>query len=86
MNAYQRGNRDGLLSFAAFAKKQAAICGDDVAKRAEQQMRSLNDRTVRQAGELAQKSLLRMVVWQDAAIEAERMAQALPEDSEGERI
>ena len=84
MNAYQRGNRDGLLSFAAFAKKQAAIYGDDVAKRTDQQMRSLNDRTVRQAGELAQKSLLQMVVWNEAAAEAERMAQALPEDSEGE--
>ena len=83
MNAYQRGNRDGLLSFAAFAKKQAAIYGDDVAKRTDQQMRSLNDRTVRQAGELAQKSLLQMVVWNEVAAEAERMAQALPEDSEG---
>ncbi len=40
MNSYQRGNRDGLLSFAAFAKKQADIYGDDIAKRAEQQLKT----------------------------------------------
>jgi hypothetical protein len=82
VNAYQRGNRDGLLSFAAFAKKQADIYGDDIAKRADQQLKTRDERVQRQAAELAKTSMLRMVVWQEAAAEAERMAQALPEDSE----
>lgn len=86
MTPYQRGNRDGLLSFAAWAREMAEVCRAEADRRTELQMRSLDDRIVEQAGRLVSTMLWQVDAYKRAAQEAERMAEALPLDPEGLEI
>ena len=83
---YQRGNRDGLLSFAAWAREMAEVCRAEADRRTELQMRSLDTRIVEQAGRLVGTMLWQVDAYKRAAQEAERMAEALPLDPEGPEI
>ena len=82
MNAYQRGNRDGLLALAAWAKAQADLHGHEVERVAPAQLGWKNETQRRAAEQISTNALRRMVVYREAAKEAERLAQALPMDPE----
>ena len=82
MNAYQRGNRDGLLGFAVWAREMAEVCRKEANRRTDLQMRTLDDGVREQAGHLVGTMLWQVAAFQRAAKEAERMAQALPMDPE----
>jgi hypothetical protein len=82
MNAYQRGNRDGLLALAAWAKAQADLNGQEVERVAPATLHWKNEIQRRAAEQISTNALRRMVVYNEVAKEAERMAQALPCDPE----
>jgi len=82
MNAYQRGNRDGLLAFAAWAKAQADLQGREVERVAPAMEAWRNEVQRRAAEQISTNALRRMVAYNEVAREAERMAQALPMDPE----
>lgn len=82
MTPYQRGNRDGLLALAAWAKAQADLHGHEVERVAPAQLGWKNETQRRAAEQISTNALRRMVVYREAAKEAERMAQALPMDPE----
>lgn len=82
MNAYQRGNRDGLLAFAAWAREAANIEWRENEWCKEQELASENDRQRHGARSIGTAALRRMAIYNSVVREAERMAQALPMDPE----
>jgi hypothetical protein len=82
MNAYQRGNRDGLLAFAAWAKAQADLQEREVERVAPAMEGWKNEIQRRAAEQISTNALRQMVAFHYVAREAERMAQALPMDPE----
>lgn len=82
MNAYQRGNRDGLLAFAAWAREAANIEWRESEWCKGQELASENDRQRHGARSIGTAALRRMAIYNSVAREAERMAQALPMDPE----
>lgn len=82
MNAYQRGNRDGLLAFAAWARSQADLHEKEV-KRCAPAMESWRNEVQRRAADqISQTARRNMWMYRSVAEDAERMAQALPMDPE----
>lgn len=84
MTPYQRGNRDGLLAFVAWARRQADLHGAEVGRLAAVEHAPVNEVQRHAAQHLHISALRRMVVYNEVAKEAERMAQALPCDPEEE--
>ncbi len=82
MTPYQRGNRDGLLGFAVWAREMAEVCRKEADRRTDLQMRTLDDGVREQAGRLVGTMLWQVAAFQRAAREAERLAEALPCDPE----
>ena len=82
MNAYQRGNRDGLLSFAKWAREMADLHGAEVQKMAGIVRNPVTSNQKHAASRIEQQSLVRMVAFHDAAVKAEAMANALPVDEQ----
>lgn len=83
-DAYQRGNRDGLLAFAAWAEGQATTWGDEVERCTRVLDSPVNRIQERAAKHLEQHALVRMVAYRDAADHARRMADRLPLDPEAD--
>lgn len=84
MTPYQRGNRDGLLAFVAWARRQADLHGQEVERVAPHTLHWKNETQRRAAEQISTNALRRMVVYNEVAKEAERMSQALPCDPEEE--
>jgi hypothetical protein len=84
MTPYQRGNRDGLRAFAAWARQQADLYGQEVERFAAIEHAPANEVQRHAAQHLSTNALRRMVAYNEVAKEAERMAQALPCDPEEE--
>ena len=82
MNAYQRGNRDGLLALAAWAREAANAERRESEWCKEVEIASENDRQRRGAHNIGTLALRRMAIYNSVVCEAERMAQALPCDPE----
>jgi hypothetical protein len=82
MTPYQRGNRDGLLAFAAWARQAANTEGREVERCAAVELAPVNETQRRAAQNISTNAVRRMAVYNAVAREAERMAQALPCDPE----
>ena len=82
MNAYQRGNRDGLLAFAAWAREMADVYRKETDRRTDLQMRTMDDNVREEIRKYIGTMLWQITAFQHAAREAERMAEALPMDPE----
>ena len=83
LTAYQRGNRDGLLSIAGLFDKLAAgqrLDADRMDSHA--QRRGIKLHTIRAAERLRDQALYKMQQWTAAADMARRQAEMLPEDPE----
>ena len=83
-SAYQRGNRDGLLAFAAWAKSQADLHGADVARCEKVLQNPVNQVQANAAQRIEQNALVRMTAFNQAAEQALRMAESLPLDPESQ--
>jgi hypothetical protein len=82
MTPYQRGNRDGLLAFAAWARQQADLQDREVERVAPAMEAWRNEIQRRAAEQISMNALRQMVAFRYVAKEAERMAEALPMDPE----
>jgi hypothetical protein len=82
MTPYQRGNRDGLLAFAAWAKAQADLQEREVERVAPAMEAWRNEIQRRAAEQISKNALRRMAAYNEVVKEAERMAEALPMDPE----
>jgi hypothetical protein len=82
MTPYQRGNRDGLLAFAAWARQQANLHGAEVEKCAAIELAPVNEVQRKAAQNVSTNAVRRMAVYDAVARKAERMAKALPLDPE----
>ena len=84
MTPYQRGNRDGLLAFAAWAREMADVYRKETDRRTDIQMRTMDDNVREEMRQYIGTMLWQITAFQHAAREAERMAEALPCDPEEE--
>lgn len=84
LDAYQRGNRDGLLAFAAWAEAQADVYGTEAEKCAKVLQNPVNRIQQNAAGRIEANSLTKMITFRDAAKRARLMADRLPIDPEEE--
>jgi hypothetical protein len=82
MTPYQRGNRDGLLAFAAWARQAANTEGREVEMCERIELAATSDVQRRGARNIGTNHVRRMAVYNTVAREAERMAEALPCDPE----
>jgi hypothetical protein len=82
MTPYQRGNRDGLLGMAAVARQRAEAHYAEAARCDAVLDAPANGVQANAARHLRAPALWRGRVWEEAAREAERMAEAMPEDPE----
>ena len=80
MNAYQRGNRDGLLSFAVTLDELAAMWQED-AKKLDTNVKKLSAPTEIQKMTVS-NALFRAAAYREAASRARRAAESLPYDPE----
>jgi len=81
-DAYQRGNRDGLLSFAAWANVQADQSFEEVERCARVLRNPVNGVQENAARAIERGSMHRMLAYRAAADHAHRMSEALPIDPE----
>ena len=84
LDAYQRGNRDGLLAFAAWAEAQSEIYGTEVERCAKVLQNPVNRVQQNAAGRIEANSLTKMIAFRDAAKHARQMAEQLPMDPKEE--
>lgn len=84
MDAYQRGNRDGLISLSIWAEEQARIYKADYEKKSE--LVNLNSLTGLRYEMTVSRSLVISTAYKDIAAHAKKMAEALPIDPESETL
>lgn len=80
LTAYQRGNRDGLLSFAKWAEEKANACSREYELTMEHVGR--NSLSGLRYEMTVNQSLIRGEVYRSIAEQAKRLSQSLPLDPE----
>jgi hypothetical protein len=80
LTAYQRGNRDALLSFAKAMGVLTEPWEAEVARTARAMENPVNSVQANAAARLNRHASMRLVAMREAAYLARRMAEALPDD------